>query len=79
MYAGEKVAVKRHDFMYLPVGVKHGVANGSSAPVRLLVMGFKIPRGVQVAPTPRLMLANAADVHAGATGQPRADVPVQAS
>jgi mannose-6-phosphate isomerase-like protein (cupin superfamily) len=61
-YADEKVPLKRHDFMYLPVGVKHGVANVSSAPVRLLVMGFKIPRNVQVAPTPRLMLANAADV-----------------
>ncbi|HEX8985550.1 MAG TPA: cupin domain-containing protein [Bryobacteraceae bacterium] len=64
MYAGQKVPVKRYDFMYLPVGVKHGVANGSSAPVRLLVMGFKIPAGVKVAPTPRLMLANAADVSA---------------
>ena len=61
-YAGEKYPVKRHDFMYLPVGVKHGVVNGSSAPLRLLVMGFKIPRGVQVAPTPRLMLANSDDV-----------------
>jgi len=64
VYAGQKVPVKRHDFMYLPVGVKHGVANGSSAPLRLLVMGFKIPSGVKVAPTPRLMLANAADVNA---------------
>ena len=61
-YADEKVAIKRLDFMYLPVGVQHGVANASSAPVRLLVMGFKIPRGVHVTPTPRLMLANAADV-----------------
>ena len=27
-----------------------------------MVMGFKIPRGTTVAPTPRLMQANAADV-----------------
>jgi mannose-6-phosphate isomerase-like protein (cupin superfamily) len=48
--------------MYLPVGIRHGMANASNAPVRLLVMGFKIPSGAKVAPTPALMLANAADV-----------------
>jgi mannose-6-phosphate isomerase-like protein (cupin superfamily) len=62
LYAGEKHALKRHDFLYLPPGVKHGVANSSSAPLRLLVMGFKIPRGVQVAPGAGLQIANAADV-----------------
>ncbi|HEY2014096.1 MAG TPA: cupin domain-containing protein, partial [Bryobacteraceae bacterium] len=62
IYEDQKVPVKKDDFMYLPVGVKHGMANSSNAPVRLLVMGFKIPRGTTVAPTPKLMLANAADV-----------------
>ena len=64
LYADQKVPVKRYDFLYLPPGVKHGVANSSSAPVRLLVMGFKIPRGVQVAPKSGLQLASAADVEA---------------
>ncbi|MGD0772867.1 MAG: cupin domain-containing protein [Candidatus Solibacter sp.] len=64
LYADRKVPVKKYDFLYLPPGVKHGVANSSSAPVRLLVMGFKIPRGVQVAPKPALQLANAAGVNA---------------
>jgi mannose-6-phosphate isomerase-like protein (cupin superfamily) len=62
LYEDRKVLVKKDDFMYLPVGVKHGVANTSGQPVRLLVMGFKIPHDVKVAPTPKLMLANAADV-----------------
>ena len=62
LYDDQKVAVKANDFMYLPVGVKHGMANLSTRPVRLLVMGFRIPRGVTVAPTAKLMLANAADV-----------------
>jgi amino acid transporter len=48
--------------MFLPVDVKHGVANSSTAPLRLLVMGFKIPDGLQVPPTPKLMLANVDDV-----------------
>lgn len=62
LYGDERVPVKKDDFMYLPVGVRHGMANRSGAPVRLLVMGFKIPAGVKIAPTPKLMLANAADV-----------------
>jgi mannose-6-phosphate isomerase-like protein (cupin superfamily) len=62
LYDDQKAPVKKDDFMYLPPGVRHGIANTSSQPVRLLVMGFKIPSGVKLAPTPKLMLANAADV-----------------
>src|SRR5689334_2331826 len=62
LYEDEKAPVKKDDFMYLPPGVKHGIANASNLPVRLLVMGFKIPPGTKLAPTPKLMLANAADV-----------------
>ncbi len=62
LYDGRKYPVKRNDFMYLPVDVRHGMANSSGAPVRLLVMGFKIPEGLKLSPTPKLMLANADDV-----------------
>jgi mannose-6-phosphate isomerase-like protein (cupin superfamily) len=62
LYGGEKAPVRKNDFMYLPVGVGHGVANSSNAPVRLIVMGYKIPDGMKVQPTPKLMLANADDV-----------------
>jgi mannose-6-phosphate isomerase-like protein (cupin superfamily) len=62
LYADQRVPVKKDDFMYLPVGLKHGIANESGQPVRLLVMGFKIPRGTDVPPTPKLMLANSGDV-----------------
>src|ERR1022692_1599904 len=61
LYGDERAAIRENDFMYLPVGLKHGVANTSDAPVRLLVMGFRIPPGTQVAPPARLMLANADD------------------
>ncbi len=75
LYGDQRVPVKKDDFMYLPVGVKHGMANESDQPVRLLVMGFKIPRGTDVPPTPKLMLANSADVEVAdsrrATGRPR--------
>ncbi len=62
LYGEQTTPVKKDDFMYLPVGVRHEIANGSSGRVRLLVMGFKIPVGVKVAPTSHLMLANAEDV-----------------
>jgi mannose-6-phosphate isomerase-like protein (cupin superfamily) len=62
LYGNQKAPVKTSDFMYLPVGVPHGIANESDQPVRLLVMGFKIPAGVHVAPTAKMMLANADDV-----------------
>lgn len=62
LYEDDKAPVKKDDFMYLPVGVKHGMANSSGQPLRVMVMGFKIPRGTNVAPTPKLMLANAGDV-----------------
>jgi mannose-6-phosphate isomerase-like protein (cupin superfamily) len=62
IYEDQRVPVKPDDFMYLPPGVKHGMANLQRDPVRVLVMGFKIPASVKVAQTPRLMLANANDV-----------------
>jgi mannose-6-phosphate isomerase-like protein (cupin superfamily) len=62
LYGDQKAPVKNDDFMYLPAGVLHGIANSSSGPVRLLVMGFKIPAGTNARPTPKLMLANAKDV-----------------
>ncbi len=62
VYDDQKAPVHKDDFIYVPVGVKHGMANPSDEPVRLMVMGFKIPPGTEVAPTPKLLLANAADV-----------------
>ena len=62
IYGAQKIPVKKNDYMYLPVGIRHGMANQSDRPVRVMVMGFRIPAGVHVAPTPKLMLANADDV-----------------
>jgi mannose-6-phosphate isomerase-like protein (cupin superfamily) len=69
LYEDQKVQVKKDDFMYLPITVKHGMANTSSAPVRVIVMGYKIPASRQIAPTAKLLLANAADVERQILGQ----------
>jgi mannose-6-phosphate isomerase-like protein (cupin superfamily) len=59
---GARVPVKVNDFVYLPPGSRHGVTNADAEPLRLLVMGFRIPDGAKVAPSRRLMIANTADV-----------------
>ena len=63
-YGPEKVPLRQSDFVYLPVGVEHGVSNPSREPLRLLVMAFQIPEGVEAPATamPKLMLASADDV-----------------
>ena len=61
-YGQENVPIKQNDFVYLPVGVEHGISNQSERPLRLLVMGFKIPAGVEVPTMPQRMMANADDV-----------------
>ncbi len=59
-YGPETAPVRKHDFMYLPAGVEHWLANSSGEPMRLFVMGFKIPAGTP--PPPKLMIANYDDV-----------------
>lgn len=61
-YGEEKAPVKKNDFMYLPPGIRHGVANSSSGPCRLMVMGYRIPAGTSVTPPPKLLVANTEEV-----------------
>lgn len=68
-YGPEKVPVSKNDFMYLPVSIKHGISNPREKPLRLIVMGFKIPEGTEVRPTSKLMLTNADDVVLQILGQ----------
>jgi mannose-6-phosphate isomerase-like protein (cupin superfamily) len=69
IYGDEKAPVKKNDFMYLPVGIKHGISNTSKEPIKLLIMGYKIPEGTTVQPTEKLMIANADDVELQILGQ----------
>jgi mannose-6-phosphate isomerase-like protein (cupin superfamily) len=59
-YGADTLAVKRHDFMYLPAGIEHGLANTSRTPMGVFVMGFKIAAGTP--PPPKLQIANYDDV-----------------
>jgi mannose-6-phosphate isomerase-like protein (cupin superfamily) len=69
LYGEEKAPIKQNDFVYLPVGVKHGLANAETEPLRVLIMGYTIPEGRQVPPTTKQMLATADDVQLQILGQ----------
>jgi len=62
LYEDQKLPIRQDDFMYLPVNVRHGIANTSNRPIRTLVMGFRIPPDTHVAPTAKPMIANADEV-----------------
>lgn len=51
-YGDQKYAMRANDFTYVPPGVIHGIANTSQEKLRVLVMGFKIPEKVAIAPPP---------------------------
>ncbi|MBI3665695.1 MAG: cupin domain-containing protein, partial [Acidobacteria bacterium] len=55
-YGREEAPVRKHDFLYLPSGIEHGISNPSDKPCRIIVMGYKIPRGEKVTQPPRLLL-----------------------
>lgn len=57
----DQAAVRKNDFMYLAPGVRHALKNPSGAPVRALVMGFRVPAG-KIARPAKLPIANIGDV-----------------
>lgn len=72
-YGERKTSVKKDDFIYLPPQVRHGLSNTSNSPLRLVVMGFKIPDDLTIPPPPaELQIANANDVNLEAvSGHPK--------
>lgn len=61
-YEDQSQPLREHDFTYLAPGAKHSIANNSDQPVRVIVMGFKIPSSMAIrAPLPRAKVANLAD------------------
>jgi mannose-6-phosphate isomerase-like protein (cupin superfamily) len=61
-YEGQTQAVRKHDFTYSPPGTKHSISNDSDRPLRVLVMGFKIPPSISIeAPSPHPKVANLED------------------
>jgi mannose-6-phosphate isomerase-like protein (cupin superfamily) len=47
-YENQVQALRTHDFTYLPPGVKHSISNSADHPLRVLVMGFRIPPSISL-------------------------------
>ena len=60
-YAEKSVPIRKSDFFYVPAGIRHSVSNAGQAPLRIVVMGYKLPGGLQP-DTPDLVVANIDDV-----------------
>jgi mannose-6-phosphate isomerase-like protein (cupin superfamily) len=52
-YGDDTNTLRANDFTYLAPGVKFGLANNSAQPLRVLVMGFKIPTRVTLSAPPQ--------------------------
>ena len=62
-YADRTFPVRANDFTYLAPGVKHSIENSSAEPMRVVIMGFKIPSSVSIsAPTPEAKIVNMDDL-----------------
>ena len=55
--------------MYLPPVVKHGISNTSTAPLRVLVMGYTIPAGREIPVPAKLLIASTDNVNLQILGQ----------
>lgn len=61
-YAGEKSPLRKHDFLYVPPGIKHSLSTAAGKSLRVIVMGFKIPASMPLVIPPKLLMANIDDV-----------------
>lgn len=62
VYGKQKAPIRKNDFFYVPAGVRHGVTNSSSEDVKVLLMGYRIPKGTDYDPKSELQIANADEV-----------------
>ena len=58
VYRGKPVPIRKGDFMYFAPNSEHSAANDSSAPLRIVVMGFKVPSDGKYGMAVKLPIAN---------------------
>jgi len=68
-YENSIVPVAKNDFVYIPVGIKHGFSNPRERTLKVIVMGYKIPDVSNIRQTRRIMIANADEVPLQILGQ----------
>jgi mannose-6-phosphate isomerase-like protein (cupin superfamily) len=62
-YGEQLYPLRANDFTYLRTGLKHSLANSSDLPLRVLVMGFKVPSSIPTGtPLPQPKIVNLENV-----------------
>ena len=62
-YGGQTYSMRANDFTYLPPRIQHSMANDSDQPLRVLVMGFRIPKSIAIGPpSPQPRIVNLGNV-----------------
>jgi len=54
--------VRKHDFFYIPPGVRHWFTSHTGGSCRAIVMGFRVPAELQPPPLEKLLIANMDEV-----------------
>lgn len=62
IYDLEEAALRENDFLYIPSGVRHGISANSGDSIKVLIMGYRIPEGIDYQPKQALQIANADEV-----------------
>jgi mannose-6-phosphate isomerase-like protein (cupin superfamily) len=68
-YENRTLPVSKNDFFYIPPGVRYGLSNPRERTLKAVLMGFKIPEGIKIMYSPRLMIANSDEVPFQVLGQ----------
>jgi len=61
-YGADQTSIRSQDFMYFAPGTAHGIRNSSLRPLRLIVMGFRVPNPALAPPASHLLKANLEEV-----------------
>jgi mannose-6-phosphate isomerase-like protein (cupin superfamily) len=67
-YAGANHALRAEDYVYLPAGVEFGLKAAGAGGVRAILMGFKIPEGMEMHVPASIQMANFNDVELQVVG-----------
>lgn len=59
-YGDSEYPIQAEDFMYIAAGVEHAALNPSADPLRIVVMGWHLPKDIEAVPPDRLPIANTA-------------------
>lgn len=68
-YNNHTIPISPNDFFYIPDGTKYGFSNPREQPLKLIIMGYKIPQGTSYDVPERPLIASANEVPFQVLGQ----------